>query len=98
MVPESEIDTFVAGFAVPEPSVEPEAEAGEATRPPARDSSRRPPPRYFELGEGDGAPVLLVHGFGVLSQYLDVPQRGVFCRQRRVVALDLPGTAAPPRK
>src|SRR6202022_3918369 len=30
-VPESEIDTFVAGFAVPEPSVEREAEAEGAT-------------------------------------------------------------------
>ena len=61
-VPEAEIDAFVAGFEVPEPAAEEEAEA-EGVKP--RDievAGRRL--RYLELGEGDGVPVLLVHGFG----------------------------------
>src|SRR6516165_3516530 len=61
-VPEAEIDTFVAGFEVPEPST---GEAAEAEGVMPRDievGGRRL--RYLELGEGDGVPVLLVHGFG----------------------------------
>src|SRR5208282_3899287 len=59
-VPEAEIDAFVAGFAVVEPSTSEEAQA-EGVKP--RDievAGRRL--RYLELGEGDGVPVLLGHG------------------------------------
>ena len=61
-MPEAEIDTFVAGFEVPEPSI---GEAAEAEGVKPRDievGGRRL--RYLELGEGDSVPVLLVHGFG----------------------------------
>src|SRR5216683_5661796 len=61
-VSESEIDAFVAGFPVPEPSVEREAEAEAAAPQEIEVADRRL--RYLELGEGNGVPVLLVHGFG----------------------------------
>jgi pyruvate dehydrogenase E2 component (dihydrolipoamide acetyltransferase) len=87
-VPEAEIDTFVAGFAVPEPSSEQETEA-EAVRPrEIKVGGRRL--RYLELGEGDGVPVLLVHGFGAdLNTWMFT--QPVLAEGRRVTALDLPG-------
>jgi pyruvate dehydrogenase E2 component (dihydrolipoamide acetyltransferase) len=87
-VPESEIDTFVAGFAVPEPSVEREAEA-DAPRPREIEVGGRRL-RYLELGEGDGAPVLLMHGFGGdLNTWMFT--QPALAEGRRVIALDLPG-------
>jgi pyruvate dehydrogenase E2 component (dihydrolipoamide acetyltransferase) len=87
-VPESEIDTFVAGFAVPEPSVEREAEA-DAPRPREMEVGGRRL-RYLELGEGDGLPVLLVHGFGAdLNTWMFT--QPALAEGRRVIALDLPG-------
>ena len=87
-VPESEIDTFVAGFAVPEPSVEREAEAEMAQAGEIEVGGRRL--RYLELGEGDGVPVLLVHGFGAdLNTWMFT--QPVLAEGRRVIALDLPG-------
>ena len=86
-VPESEIDTFVAGFAVPEPSVEREAEPEAATREIEVGGRRL---RYLELGEGDAVPVLLVHGFGAdLNTWMFT--QPVLAEGRRVIALDLPG-------
>ena len=87
-VPEAEIDAFVAGFAVAEPSTSEEAQA-EGVKP--RDievGGRRL--RYLELGEGDGAPVLLVHGFGADLNTWMFTQPALAAR-RRTVALDLPG-------
>jgi len=87
-VPEAEIDTFVAGFEVPEPSAGEEAEA-EGVKP--RDievAGRRL--RYLEFGQGDGAPVLLVHGFGAdLNTWMFT--QPALAATRRAVALDLPG-------
>ena len=87
-VPEAEIDTFIAGFAAPEPSAEAEAE-DQAVRP--RDvevAGRRL--RYLELGEGSGVPVLLVHGFGAdLNTWMFT--QPVLAATRRAVAFDLPG-------
>jgi len=87
-VPEAEIDTFVAGFEVPEPSAGEEVEV-EGVKP--RDievAGRRL--RYLELGEGDGAPVLLVHGFGAdLNTWMFT--QPALAATRRAVALDLPG-------
>ena len=87
-VPEAEIDAFVAGFAVVEPAAKEEAEA-EGVKP--RDievAGRRL--RYLELGEGDGIPVLLVHGFGAdLNTWMFT--QPALAAGRRVVALDLPG-------
>src|SRR5208282_666826 len=87
-VPEAEIDAFVAGFAVVEPSTSEEAQA-EGVKP--RDievAGRRL--RYLDLGEGDGVPVLLVHGFGAdLNTWLFT--QPALAARRRAVALDLPG-------
>jgi pyruvate dehydrogenase E2 component (dihydrolipoamide acetyltransferase) len=87
-VPEAEIDTFVAGFAVPEPSAEGEAE-DEGVKP--RDvevADRRL--RYLELGEGGGVPVLFVHGFGAdLNTWMFT--QPALAAGRRTVAVDLPG-------
>jgi pyruvate dehydrogenase E2 component (dihydrolipoamide acetyltransferase) len=87
-VTESEIDAFVAGFAAPEPSVEPEAETGAAAPQEIEVDGRRL--RYLEFGEGDGVPVLLVHGFGAdLNTWMFT--QPVLAEGRRVIALDLPG-------
>ena len=87
-VPEAEIDTFVAGFAVPETSAEAEAE-DEGLKP--RDieiAGRRL--RYLELGEGGGVPVLFVHGFGAdLNTWMFT--QPALAAGRRTLALDLPG-------
>src|SRR5712691_1534537 len=61
-VPEAAIDAFVAAHAVVGPSAD---EEGEAEPPSPREievAGRRL--RYLELGDGDGVPVVLVHGFG----------------------------------
>jgi pyruvate dehydrogenase E2 component (dihydrolipoamide acetyltransferase) len=87
-VPEAEIDTFVAGFAVPEPSSEQETEAEAVKSREIEVAGRRL--RYLELGEGDGLPVLLVHGFGAdLNTWMFT--QPVLAEGRRVIALDLPG-------
>src|SRR6516225_9084008 len=57
-VAEAEIDTFVTGFAVPEPIVGEEAEA-EGVKPHDIEIAGRRL-RYLELGEGEDIPVLLV--------------------------------------
>jgi pyruvate dehydrogenase E2 component (dihydrolipoamide acetyltransferase) len=87
-VPEAEIDAFVAGFAVVEPSAGDEAEA-EGVKPRSIEVAGRRL-RYLELGEGDGVPVLLVHGFGAdLNTWMFT--QPALAAGRRVVALDLPG-------
>jgi pyruvate dehydrogenase E2 component (dihydrolipoamide acetyltransferase) len=87
-VPEAEIDTFVAGFAVPELSASEDAEA-EGVKPRNIEVAGRRL-RFLELGEGDGVPVLLVHGFGAdLNTWMFT--QPALAKGRRVVALDLPG-------
>ena len=48
---------------------------------------------YFDLGEGDGAPVLFVHGLGGNSTVW-LENLPAVARERRVLALDLPGFGA----
>jgi pyruvate dehydrogenase E2 component (dihydrolipoamide acetyltransferase) len=87
-VPEAEIDAFVASFAVVEPVAREEAEA-EGVKPSDIEVAGRRL-RYLELGEGDGIPVLLVHGFGGdLNTWMFT--QPALAAGRRVVALDLPG-------
>ncbi len=87
-VREGEIDTFVAGFAVPEPSAEATADAETASpRELEVDGLRL---RYLALGEGDSVPVLLLHGFGAdLNTWMFT--QPALAEGRRVIALDLPG-------
>src|SRR5437762_7525611 len=86
-VPEAEIDAFVAAFAVVEPA-EVEAEA-EAVTPREIGVAGRCL-RYLDLGQGDGLPVLLVHGFGAdLNTWMFT--QPALSEGRRVIAIDLPG-------
>jgi pyruvate dehydrogenase E2 component (dihydrolipoamide acetyltransferase) len=87
-VSDSDIDAFVAGFAVPEISSEAGAEAEAANpRDVEVDGLRL---RYLELGEGASVPVLLVHGFGAdLNTWMFT--QPALAEGRRVIALDLPG-------
>jgi pyruvate dehydrogenase E2 component (dihydrolipoamide acetyltransferase) len=87
-VPESEIDTFVAGFAAPEPAAE-AAPSIEAANPREVDAAGLRL-RYLEMGEGDTVPVLLLHGFGAdLNTWMFT--QPALAEGRRVIALDLPG-------
>jgi pyruvate dehydrogenase E2 component (dihydrolipoyllysine-residue acetyltransferase) len=87
-VAEGEIDTFVAGFAVPEQSAEASADA-EVASPRELDAGGQRL-RYLALGEGDSVPVLLLHGFGAdLSTWMFT--QTALAEGRWVIALDLPG-------
>ncbi len=87
-VADGEIDTFVAGFAVPEPSAEAAADA-ETARPRELDAVGLRL-RYLALGEGDSVPVLLLHGFGAdLNTWMFT--QPALAEGRQVIALDLPG-------
>ncbi len=87
-VPEAEIDAFVTGFASVEVTAGAEAE-GEGVKPREIEAAGRRL-RYLELGEGDGVPVVLVHGFGAdLNSWMFA--QPVLAAGRRAVALDLPG-------
>jgi pyruvate dehydrogenase E2 component (dihydrolipoamide acetyltransferase) len=87
-VSESEIDNFVAGFAIPEPSAVAAAD-GDAARPRELEAAGLRL-RYLELGEGNNIPALLLHGFGAdLNSWMFT--QPALAEGRRVVALDLPG-------
>jgi pyruvate dehydrogenase E2 component (dihydrolipoamide acetyltransferase) len=87
-VADGEIDTFVAGFAVPEPSAEAAVDA-EAVTPRELDAAGLRL-RYLMLGEGDSVPVLLLHGFGAdLNAWMFT--QPALADGRQVIALDLPG-------
>jgi pyruvate dehydrogenase E2 component (dihydrolipoamide acetyltransferase) len=86
-VSEGEIDTFVAGFAVPEPAAE--AADADTVRPPEVEAAGLRL-RYLELGEGGSVPVLLLHGFGAdLNTWMFT--QPALADGRRVIALDLAG-------
>ena len=87
-VSESEIDTFVAGFAIPEASSETAIDA-DAVKPRELEAAGLRL-RYLELGDGDSVPVLLLHGFGAdLNTWMFT--QPALADGRRVIALDLPG-------
>src|SRR5439155_19152091 len=87
-VPQAEIDAFVAAFAVVEPAAEAGAEAEAVTPREIGVAGRRL--RYLELGQGDGLPVLLVHGFGAdLNTWMFT--QPALAEGQRVIAIDLPG-------
>jgi pyruvate dehydrogenase E2 component (dihydrolipoamide acetyltransferase) len=87
-VAEGDIETFVAGFAVPEPSAEAEADT-EAAKPRELEAAGLRL-RYLALGESDSVPTLLLHGFGAdLNTWMFT--QPALADGRRVVALDLPG-------
>lgn len=87
-VPDSDIDVFVTRFretfaarAKEEEAAAPEPETIEANGQRLR---------YLAMGDGDGVPLLLLHGFGAdLNNWLF--NQPVLAEDRRVYALDLPG-------
>lgn len=87
-VSEAEIDAFVAEFAAVEPVAETSAQA-ETTQPREVEAAGRRL-RYLELGEGNGTPVVLVHGFGGdLNTWMFT--QPALVGGRRAIAFDLPG-------
>lgn len=87
-VTDGEIDTFVAGFAVPEPSADAGVDA-EAAKPRELEAAGLRL-RYLPLGEGESVPVLLLHGFGAdLNTWMFT--QPALAEGRQVIALDLPG-------
>src|SRR5258708_27643402 len=87
-VPDAEIEAFVAAFVAPEPAAAETAEDS-ALLPRDIDAGGKQL-RVFDLGGGEAAPVLLVHGFGAdLNSWMFT--QPALAEGRRVVALDLPG-------
>jgi len=93
--PVAEVEKFVAGFVLPEPA-DATSEAAAAPAPSVVEvgGSRL---RYLEIGSGDGAPVLLLHGFGAdLNGWMF--NQPALAEGRRVLALDLPGHGGSSRE
>ena len=83
--PVAEVEKFVAGFVLPEPA-DATSEAAAAPAPSVVEvgGSRL---RYLEIGSGDGAPVLLLHGFGAdLNGWMF--NQPALAEGRRVLALE----------
>ena len=88
-VPDSEIDAFVAGFVAPEPAAEDAASDATDTAPREIEAGGRRL-RVLDFGTGEGAPIVLVHGFGAdLNAWMF--NQSTLAERHRVVALDLPG-------
>ena len=87
-VSDTDIDAFVAGFAVPEVVTEGGTQAEAASpREVEVDALRL---RYLDLGEGTSVPALLLHGFGAdLNTWMFT--QPALAEGRRVITLDLPG-------
>jgi pyruvate dehydrogenase E2 component (dihydrolipoamide acetyltransferase) len=90
-VSESDIDSFVAGFEIPEAAAEAAVDAEAAKPREVEIAGLRL--RYLEFGEGTSTPVLLLHGFGAdLNTWMFT--QPALAETRRVIALDLPGHGA----
>jgi pyruvate dehydrogenase E2 component (dihydrolipoamide acetyltransferase) len=87
-VPDSEIDSFVEEF---QQSFDPEEAAAEAAGPqPETVEVGGKNIQYLKLGEGEGPPLLLLHGFGG-DINIWVFNQEALSADRTVYALDLPG-------
>jgi pyruvate dehydrogenase E2 component (dihydrolipoamide acetyltransferase) len=86
--PTADIDAFVAGFIVPEPSGDAaDQSAAQAPRDVDAGGKRL---RYLELGSGDATPLVMLHGFGAdLNSWMFT--QPALAEGRRTIALDLPG-------
>ncbi len=86
-VPDTEIDAFVAGFVTPEPAAAEAAEEAPATQDIEAGDYRL---RVLELGGGEGAPIVFVHGFGAdLNTWMF--NQPALAERHRTIAFDLPG-------
>lgn len=83
-VPDSEVDAFVEEFRA---TFVPEEEAGGPEPQTVEVGGRRI--QYLELGEGEGDPLVLLHGFGGAINVWVFNQEAL--TPRTVYALDLPG-------
>jgi pyruvate dehydrogenase E2 component (dihydrolipoamide acetyltransferase) len=87
-VPDAEIDAFVAAFVPPAPVAEEADETAAAASKDVQAGDYRL--RYLEIGAGDGAPVVFIHGFGAdLNTWMF--NQPVIAEHHRTIALDLPG-------
>lgn len=85
---EAEIDAFVAGFVVPETAEDGGAEADPMAPRETEAGGKRL--RYLDLGNGDGPPIIFVHGFGAdLNTWMF--NQPALAEKHRTLALDLPG-------
>ena len=86
---EGDVDAFISGFAVPEATAVAAADA-ETAKPQELDAQGLRL-RYLALGEGNGVPAVLLHGFGADLNTWMFTQPALAEGRRRVIALDLPG-------
>jgi len=86
--PAAEIDAFISGFVVVEPS---EDTTEQSAAPETRELDVAGKPlRYLELGSGADIPIVFVHGFGAdLNSWMF--NQPALTEDRRTIALDLPG-------
>jgi pyruvate dehydrogenase E2 component (dihydrolipoamide acetyltransferase) len=86
-VPDTDVDAFIAGFVAPEPAAAEETEQAPLTRDIAAGDYRL---RVLELGTGDGAPIVFIHGFGAdLNTWMF--NQPALAEHHRTIAFDLPG-------
>jgi pyruvate dehydrogenase E2 component (dihydrolipoamide acetyltransferase) len=89
-VSDEEIDAFVTEF---QASFVPPEDAGDAEPPTRTVTVDGRELRYLETGEGDGLPVVFVHGFGGdLNNWLFTTEK--LSKDRTTYAVDLPGHGA----
>jgi pyruvate dehydrogenase E2 component (dihydrolipoamide acetyltransferase) len=87
-VPDGDLDAYVAKFQ--EEFAAHAAEAGAAVPEPATIEAGGRRIRYLEIGEGEGAPIVLIHGFGGDLNNWQFNQEAL-ASGRATYALDLPG-------
>jgi pyruvate dehydrogenase E2 component (dihydrolipoamide acetyltransferase) len=87
-VTEADIETFVAGFVVPEAADDGGAGAEAAATRDIEVAGRRL--RYLDIGAGAGPPVVFIHGFGAdLNGWMF--NQPALAEKHRTIAFDLPG-------
>jgi pyruvate dehydrogenase E2 component (dihydrolipoamide acetyltransferase) len=87
-VTDADIDTFVAGFVVPESAGEDDT-ASDAAGPRETEAGGKRL-RYLDIGSGDGPPIVFVHGFGGdLNAWMF--NQPALAERHRTIALDLSG-------
>jgi pyruvate dehydrogenase E2 component (dihydrolipoamide acetyltransferase) len=87
-IADQDIDSFIAGFAVPV-STDDEAAKADGPEPRELDAGGKRL-RYLEMGAGDGPPVVFIHGFGAdLNTWMF--NQPALVERHRTIALDLPG-------
>ena len=87
-VPDADLDAYVAKFQ--EEFAAHAAEAGAAAPEPATIEAGGRRIRYLEIGEGEGVPIVLIHGFGGDLNNWQFNQEAL-AAGRVTYALDLPG-------